>query len=79
MGASTEDVNLIIISKGETQYWSGMKACGNVILDIRFGLYSQSGAPDLSWIKKTIWEEILLPLDAPMEHPIYGRNPSESC
>ncbi|WP_274644332.1 hypothetical protein [Pseudomonas serbica] len=71
MSASLNDVNLIIISQGQTQYWAGMKSCGNVFLDIRFGLYS-GGSPDLLWIEGTPWDEMLEPLDGRMESPIYG-------
>lgn len=72
MGASVEDVNLIIIHNGKKTYWSGMKSCGHVLLDVRFGLYSDDPKPDLSWISNTTWDEILQPLDAPLEKPIYG-------
>lgn len=71
MSASLEDVNLIVISQGRAQYWAGMKSCGNVLLDIRFGLYGGQ-APDLSWIDGTPWEEMLEPLEKPMEDPVYG-------
>jgi hypothetical protein len=72
MSTSLKDVNLIVISEGRTQYWAGMKSCGNVLLDIRFGLYSAGQAPDLSWIDGTPWEEMLEPLGKPMKKPIYG-------
>lgn len=72
MGASFEDVNLIIIHQGQKTYWSGMKSCGHVLLDLRFGLFSEDPKPDLSWISKTIWAEMLEPLDAPLEDPVYG-------
>lgn len=73
MGASTQDVNLIVIHDGKKSFWSGMKACGHVLLDLRFGLYSDDPKPDLSWFAGTAWEEILQPLDKPLKDPVYGQ------
>jgi hypothetical protein len=72
MRDSLNDVSVTIISQGATQYWAGMKTCGNVFIDIRFGLYS-GGLPDLSWIQGTLWEQMLEPLDGPLNSPIYGK------
>lgn len=72
MGVSLDDVNLVIIHQGKKTYWSGMKSCGHVLLDIRFGLYSEDARPDLSWVSNTTWEEILQPLEGPLENPVYG-------
>jgi hypothetical protein len=72
MGASIEDVNLIIIHNGQKTYWSGMKSCGHVLLDLRFGLYLEDPKPDLSWISNTPWDEMLQLLDAPLGEPCYG-------
>lgn len=72
MGASINDVNLIIIHQGEKAYWSGMKSCGHVLLDLRFGLYSEDPKPNLSWISNTPWDEMLQLLDTPLEDPCYG-------
>lgn len=72
MSASLSDINFVVIHKGKKRYWAGMKSCGHVILDIRFGLYGEKEAPDLSWIDNSMWGEMLIPLDAALEDPIYG-------
>ena len=72
MSASEKDVNLVVIHQGQTEYWAGLKSCGNVFLDIRFGLYSEPAVPDLSWIKGTMWEEMLSSRKSPLKKPIYG-------
>lgn len=75
MGASSQDINLIIISNEQTAYYSSVKGCGNLIWDIRFGLFKDE-KPDafkiLEFTKNTDWENCIVVLDKPLENPIYG-------
>lgn len=75
MGASTSDICLTIIANGHKAYYAGVKGCGAVIWDLRSGLFDPV-APDptraLDWIAKSTWDDSIEPLDAPLEHPIYG-------
>lgn len=72
MSVSESDVSLVIFHKGKTQYWSGFKGCGSVILDKRFGLYAAEPAPDLSWIAGSYWEEVIYPTATQIKVPEYG-------
>jgi len=66
------DVNFSIVHLGKTRYWAGVSTCGHILLDERLGLYDDDGVPDLSWIEKSTWGEMLEPIDAAMENPCYG-------
>ena len=72
VGASIDDVNLVVIYQGNTRYWSCIKGGGNVFLDTRAGLFSDAAAPDLSWIEGTHWEDMLLEQIGPLVNPTYG-------
>lgn len=72
MSACLNDMNLIIISAGETQYWRGCKGCGGVILESGFGLYAKNSQPDLSWLPGSYWEGLLKLAKKPLKQPEYG-------
>lgn len=75
MGASIQDINLAVIAGGRTAHYCGVKGCGNVIWDLRFGLFSAQ-PPDparaLDWIGQSIWEGAILHIEAPLGETIYG-------
>jgi hypothetical protein len=72
MSWELDDVNLIIVNNGLKRYWAGVKNCGHVLMDERLGLWADNPEPDLSWINKSSWGEMLKAIDEPLEAPIYG-------
>lgn len=72
MSCSLDDVNLIIVHNGQKRYWAGVKTCGHVLMDERLGLWADSPEPDLSWISKSTWGEMLEEIESPLQDPVYG-------
>lgn len=72
MSSSPEDVNLIIVYKSRCHFWCGVKGVGTILLDVRFGLYLTDPKPDMTWIKGSMWDNLLIPLSSPLKSPVYG-------
>lgn len=75
MSASNEDINLTIISNGQTAYYSSVKGIGHILWDIRFGLFSEEKPNPftvLKFTKNTDWEDCIEVLDRPLDNPVYG-------
>lgn len=72
MSCSLDDVNLIIVHQGQKRYWAGVKTCGHILMDERLGLWADSPEPDLSWISKSTWGEMLEAIETPLVEPVYG-------
>lgn len=76
MGASSRDINLIVIAHGRAAYYSSVKGCGQLIWDLRFGLFSaETPDPDhvLDFTQDSEeWGHCIDVLEAPLEAPVYG-------
>lgn len=76
MGASSKDINLIVISGGRKAYYSSVKGCGVLIWDLRFGLFHEI-SPDPNTVldfalDSENWGHCLEPRDEPLAKPVYG-------
>jgi hypothetical protein len=75
MGASNSDIGLTVISNGEVAHYASVKGCGNLIWDMRLGLYGEV-KPDphavLDFVAGSNWEDCVEKLSGPLHSPIYG-------
>jgi len=75
MGVSREDISLTIIANNEHVYYSSVKGVGNLIWDIRLGIFSNTppkADTALEFIVGTDWEDCTVKLDQPLTDPVYG-------
>lgn len=75
MGASNNDIALTIVSNGETAHYSSVKGVGNIIWDIRFGIFNhpiRDAFTALDFTQGTDWEQCIQRLQVPLANPIYG-------
>lgn len=75
MSASSKDIALTIISNGERAYYSSVKNAGNLIWDIRLGVFSGScpkADQALQFLRGTDWEDCTETLRKPLVDPVYG-------
>lgn len=66
------DVNLTVVHNGVLSHWAGVSTCGHILMDERLGLYEEGATPDLSWITRSTWGEMLERIKTPLDNPVYG-------
>jgi len=75
MSTSVHDMNLIVRTGGKETYYSTVKGGGNLIWDVRLGIFGADVAAlksSLDFVRGTKWEDCIALRKTPLNKPAYG-------